>query len=215
MTTYPFWTDQYWLPLMQLYMRKPQGVKSEYARHTIDLAISLHMPPSVLHEQMMLIDSHNTPLTQRLWDRYANNPRRLARDVKRQEQLDGFGNAADFYCGVCSNDSLAKQYMPISDDTKLTPVMLTIILALYFTLTPNTMMADTPEVADTARLLGLKTQEVVEALELFQTFDPILKREPATASTLADEARRTWQTYNNEQPQTLHDTAENLKEYFK
>lgn len=214
MANNPLWSDDYWLLVMQLYMKKPAGVKSEYSRAVIELAIELHLQPKTLQEQMRALESHDTPSLQRLWDTYADNPKRLSRDVKRMRQMAGFGDAKLFYDGVETATELEHDYRPIDGSNGVMPVMLVIILQLYFTLTANTMVAETPEVAETARLLSLKAEDVVRVLEMFQTFDPILKRKPLPPSTLYDEAKSVWQRFYSEQPEQLENTVEKLKEYF-
>ena len=92
--------------------------------------------------------------------------------------------------------------------------MLVIILELYFALPPNTMVSETPEVLDMARLLSLKPEEIVRILEIYQTFDPILKRKAAEPSPIVDEAKRIWKRYYSEQPELLHTEADKLKLYF-
>ena len=39
------WSDDYWLLLMQLYLRKPVGVKALYSRGLVQLALELHIEP--------------------------------------------------------------------------------------------------------------------------------------------------------------------------
>lgn len=214
MAIHPLWSDDYWLLLMQLYIKKPAGVKSEYSRHLVELGIQLHIPPKTLHRQMQLLERHDTPSLRRLWDTYIDNPRKLNRDAKQIGMMAGFGEAGMFYDGVCSSDSLEHDYRPVAPGTRITPVMLTIILELYFTLTPNTMVKETPEVEDTARLLGLSADEVVEALRVFQTFDPILKCRQAAQSPIAHEAEKVWKRYCNEEPEQLQAETAKLKEYF-
>lgn len=34
MTQHPLWSDYMWLPLMQLYLKKPEGVKPMYRGHS-------------------------------------------------------------------------------------------------------------------------------------------------------------------------------------
>lgn len=215
MAIHPLWTDDYWLLIMQLYQKTPIGVKSEYSRPVIELALELHIPPKTLQEQMQALDSHATPSLQRLWDTYANNPRRLTRDVKRLRQMAGFGNGDAFYKDMDMRQPFEHDYLPITPGEKLTPVMLTIILSLYFQLMTNTMVAETPEVQEMAHLMGLKPEEIVEVLKIYQTFDPILKRNPLPHSPLNDEAQRIWQRYNNETPEELTTIVEKLKEFFK
>ena len=213
MANHPLWSDDYWLPLMQLYQKKPVGVKSEYSHPVVELGIELHIPPKTLYEQMRVLEQHNTPSLQRLWDNYANNPRRLTRDVKRLRQMTGFGDSGLFYEGVEITQPFEHDYRPVDPQSDITPAMLVIILNLYFTLTPNTMVSETPEVLEMASTLGIKPEEIVNILDIYQTFDPILKRQPLDSSPLVDEAHRTWQSYYN-QPEMLHDSADKLIEYF-
>lgn len=214
MATHPLWSDDYWLLVMQLYNKKPVGVKSEYSHPVVELGIELHIPPKTITEQMRTLERHATPSLKRLWDTYADNPRRLTRDVKRLRQMAGFGDSSLFYDGVETTLPFERDYRPIDSTTDITPVMLVIILSLYFELTPNTMVSETPEVLDMANMLGIKPEEIVNILDIFQTFDPILKRKPLPSSPLNDEAQRTWQRFYNEQPEQLENTVEKLKEYF-
>ena len=39
------WQEAYWLPLLQLYLRKPVGMKPLYSRLMIDLALELNVAP--------------------------------------------------------------------------------------------------------------------------------------------------------------------------
>ena len=214
MANHPLWSDDYWLLLMQLYQKKPVGVKSEYSHPVVELGIELHIPPKTLHEQMRVLEQHDTPSLQRLWDNYADNTRRLTRDVKRLIQMTGFGDSGLFYEGVDMVQSFERNYRPIDTQTDITPVMLVIILNLYFTLTPNTMVSETPEVLEMASMLGIKPEQIVNVLDVYQTFDPILKRQPLDSSPLVDEAHSTWNEYYN-QPELLQESAEKLIEYFK
>lgn len=214
MANHPLWSDDYWLLLMQLYQKKPVGVKSEYSHPVVELGIELHIPPKTLHEQMRVLEQHDTPSLQRLWNNYADNTRRLARDVKRLRQMTGFGDSGLFYEGVDMAQSFECNYRPIDQQTDITPVMLVIILNLYFTLTPNTMVSETPEVLEMASVLGIKPEQIVNVLDVYQTFDPILKRQPLDSSPLVDEAHSTWNEYYN-QPELLQESAEKLIEYFK
>ena len=46
------WSDEYWLLLMQLYLRKPEGLKPIYSRKMVELGMELHLEPRFLYEQM-------------------------------------------------------------------------------------------------------------------------------------------------------------------
>ena len=37
MATHPLWNDDYWLLVLQLYLKRPTGVKAVYAREAVDL----------------------------------------------------------------------------------------------------------------------------------------------------------------------------------
>lgn len=215
MTTHPLWQDDYWLPVMQLYMSEPTGMKSPYSKAMVDLGIALHMPPKFLHAQMRRLRDRATPQLQRLWDTYSANPRRLSRDAKRLRDMQGFGAAGTFYEGVDTADTFAAAYRPVEPGTPLTPVMLVILLNLYYSLTPITMVADTPEVQHAAKLMGITAADAVRVLSIYQTFDPILHRRPAEPTPLAEACRRTWQQYGAEEPDRLAAAAVKLGEYFK
>ena len=43
MATHPLWNDDYWLLVLQLYLKRPTGVKAVYAREAVDLAVELHL----------------------------------------------------------------------------------------------------------------------------------------------------------------------------
>ena len=44
----PKWTDEYWLMLMQVYLKDPVGVKPLYSHEMVDMALELHLPPKYL-----------------------------------------------------------------------------------------------------------------------------------------------------------------------
>ena len=126
------WQDEYWLLLMQLYLKKPEGVKPLYSRGLVDLSLELHIPPQFLYKQMFKLRSLDTPRMEKLWERYGNNPNRLAKGVKKLRQMKGMGNADEFYDGVETNESFELDFKPLKEDERLTPVKLIIILDLYF-----------------------------------------------------------------------------------
>ena len=94
------------------------------------------------------------------------------------------------------------------------PMMLIIILDLYFRLTPATMVRNTPEIAELAKLMGMKADTVVEVMETFQTLDPYLNRKDAEPSQFAEECRKIWKRYGNGNPEELSSLAAQLKAYF-
>lgn len=139
MAKHPLWNDDYWLLLLQLYQKKPMGVKPLYSKGIVDLSLELHIQPEYLHAQMFKLQ-RITPRIKRLWDKYADNPRLLSHDIKILRSMNGCGNAKDFFAGVEVKESFEKDWEPLAEEPSLNPVKLIIILDLYFQLTPITMV---------------------------------------------------------------------------
>ena len=209
------WQDEYWLLLMQLYLKKPEGVKPLYSRGMVNLSLELHIPPQFLYEQMFKLRSLDTPRMEKLWERYGNNPKRLAKGIKMLRQMKGLGSAGDFYEGVETHESFELDFKPIEENPDLTPVKLIMILDLYFRLTPNTMVKSTPEIQQLARLLKIDTSLIVEIMEVYQICDPYLNRVELLISPLVLPCNRIWKRYGNDNPEKLAAYAAQLKEYFK
>lgn len=209
------WSDEYWLMLVQVFLRKPVGVKPTYSRDMIELALELHISPEALAEKMRLMDGMPTPRIERILNTYRDNPRRLGRAVKLLRQMKGFNNATEFYDGVETNETFERDFRPVADGTELTPAMLTLILHLYFLLTPITMVAETPEVTDMAKLINQKPQAVADVLNVFQHCDPYLNRKDNFQSPLLPACQRLWNKYASANPDILAKQSEQLSEYFK
>jgi hypothetical protein len=209
------WQDDYWLLLMQLYLRKPTGVKPMYCKPLVDLSLELHIAPQQLHARMAQIDRLDTPRIERLWQEYSRNPKRLTRAVQLLRNMIGFNNADDFYEGVEVEETFERDFRPLPEDEQLTPVMLTLILDLYFRLTPLTMVTDTPEVRNLASTLRISAQRIVDVLEIFQHCDPYLNRSDVLINPLLTPCQQIWQRYGNGEPEDLAELAAQLCEYFK
>lgn len=209
------WQDDYWLLLMQIYLHKPVGVKPLYSREIVDLSVELHIAPQILRSRMQQIATLETPRIERIWRTYADNPRKLARAVKLLREMKGFGSAGDFFQGVEIQETFEKDFRPLAEDERFTPVMLILILDLYFCLSTITMVEETPEVQELAKLLKLKSSDIVMVLDVFQTCDPYLNREASVDSALLLPCQQIWQRYGNMEPHVLAAYAEELKEYFK
>lgn len=209
------WQDDYWLLLMQIYLHKPVGVKPLYSREMIDLSVELHIAPQILRSRMQQIATLETPRIERIWRTYADNPRKLARAVKLLREMKGFGSAGDFFQGVEVQETFEKDFRPLAEDERFTPVMLILILDLYFCLSTITMVEETPEVQELAKLLKLKSSDIVMVLDVFQTCDPYLNREASVDSALLLPCQQIWQRYGNMEPHVLAAYAEELKEYFR
>ena len=209
------WSDDYWLLLMQIYLQKPVGIKPMYSRKMVDLSMELHIAPNVLFARMCQIANLETPRIEHIWETYGNNPRKLSRAVRLWREMRGYGHASVFYEGVEVNETFERDFKPVAGEGSMTPVMLTLILDLYFRLTPNTMVKDTPEVQELARLMKVKSQEVVDAMEVFQHCDPYLNRKDVTFSPLLLPCTEVWRRFGNANTEELASYAEQLKEYFK
>lgn len=67
MATHPLWNDDYWLLVLQLYLKRPTGVKAVYAREAVDLAVELHLPPPFIHQQLQEMDRRDRLVLQLVW----------------------------------------------------------------------------------------------------------------------------------------------------
>ena len=181
----------------------------------VNLSIELHIPPQVLHERLGDIAQLRTPRIERIWQEYGKNPRRLSRAVKLMRQMTGFNSGGDFFEGVDVQETFERDFRPLNEDERLTPIALVLILDLYFRLTPITMVTETPEVQETARLLRVPAQLVADILEVFQHCDPYLRRRDVTFSPLLLPCQQIWQRYGNIETRQLADYAEQLKAYYK
>ena len=209
------WQDDYWLLLMQLYLRRPVGQKPVYSREMVELGLELHIHPQLLAEKMGKISVLETPRIERIWKTYSENPRRLSRAVSLLREMKGFGRADEFYEGVETAETWEKDWQPLPEDSSLTPVVLILVLDLYFRLTPATMVVDTPEVQELARLIRVKTDVVVELLDIYQHCDPYLNRRDVIFSPLMVPCQTIWNRYGNSETNELAALAEKLKDYYR
>lgn len=209
------WHDDYWLMLMQIYLKKPAGMKPLYYRDTVELSLELHIAPQALQSRMQQIARLDTPRIEHIWQTYSKAPQRLQRAVALLRKMNGFGAADEFYDGVEVQETFEKDFRPLPGDDRFTPAQLIMVLDLYFRLTPSTMVAQTPEVQEVARLLKHKAAEVVEVLDIFQLCDPYLNRTEVTFSPLLLPCQQVWQRFGNQDPTVLSDFATQLKEYFR
>ena len=209
------WSDDYWLLLMQIYLQKPVGIKPMYSRKMVDLSLELHIAPNILFARMCQIANLETPRIEHIWETYGNSPRKLSRAVKLWREMRGYGFADAFYEGVEVNETFERDVRPIAGKGSMTPMMLIIILDLYFRLTPITMVVETPEIQELARLIKVRPFEVVDAMEVFQHCDPYLNRKDVTFSPLLLPCTEVWRRFGNANTEELASYADQLKEYFK
>lgn len=215
------WNDELWPLVIQLYQKKPTGVKPMYSRDTVALALELHVPPQTLYQKMSQLRQQLTPTLSRLMDVYASHPKRLQQACQQLRQLRGMGNASQFYDDVEVNETFELDFKPVNARTAqmtgrplLTPVMLIMILDLYFRLIPATMIAETPEVRDLARLIDIDPQDVVDILEVYQYCDPFIKHTDTLFDPILPPCNKIWQRFANDDLSQLSNLALQLKAYF-
>lgn len=186
-----------------------------YSRQLVKLSLELHIPPQNLYEQQFVLRQRNMPVMRLIWETYADNQRKLNRDVRKLRALKGFGQPKEFYEGVEVKETFEKDFMPLPQNERLKPVMLIMILDLYFRLTPITMVTETPEVKEMAKTLKLAPATVVEILDVFQFCDPYLNRDDLMISPLLLPCQEIWTRYGNDNPNKLSSLAAQLHEYFR
>lgn len=209
------WQDDYWLLVMQLYLRKPVGVKPMYSRESIFLCLELHITPEQLFARQCEIAHLETPRIERIWKDYGRNPKRLTRAVGLLRSMLGFNSSGDFYDGVEVEETFERDFRPLEGEERLLPISLVLILDLYFHLTPATMVSETPEVQEMARLLKVPASLVVDVLHIYQHCDPYLHRHDIIIHPLLQPCQQTWQQYNNMDTRQLASRAVQLKAYYQ
>ena len=215
MARHPLWSDEYWLLLMQIYLNKPVGVKPLYSRAIVALSMELHIQPQYLYEQMFRLRSIDTPRMEKMWTTYGKNPKKLSRGIKLLRQKSGFNNAGTFYEGVEVNESFEKDFKPLEQEPKLTPIMMVMILDLYFRLTPITMVEETPEIQELAKMMNIAPTLILDVMDVYQFCDPYLNRDDMMISPILVPCQQVWQRFGNDNPEKLSALAAQMKEYFK
>lgn len=216
------WTDDFWPLVIQLYQEKPVGIKPMYSRGTVRLALETHIKPQTLYQKMFQLRQPHTPSLQRLLEKYAHSPKKLAKACKILRQMNGMGNPSEFYDEVAINETWELDFKPVNSRTAqitnrplYTPVMLTLILDLYFRLIPATMIADTPDVKDLAKMIDVTPADVVDVLTVYQYCDPFIKHADDIIDPLLSPCFNLWQQYATDDLTDLNNIAQQLQAYFK
>lgn len=209
------WNDDDWLLLLQLYLKRPVGVKALYSRKLVDLSMELHVEPAELYRKMFAIRAQSVPHIAHLYNTYKDCPEKLGRKARMVRRMRGFNHADEFYQGVETRETFERDFRPLDNDTTLKPVMLIMILDLYFRLTPNTMVAETPEVVELAKLMKIKPAKIADVMEVFQICDPYLNRADVMITPLLGPCQEVWNRYGNGDPESLAALAAQLRAYFK
>ncbi len=208
------WNDEYWPLLVWLYKRKPEGVKAIYSRGMVNIAVHLHIHPSELYRKMMELRNPKAPFLERMWEEY-QSPRKLNKAVKTIMEKEGYGTAGKYYDEIETNESWERDFRPLPDREDIMPVQLIIILDQYFRLTPTTMVAQTEEIQELAKLMKMPATLITQIMEIFQFCDPYLNRNDLMIDPLLFPCQEIWSRYGNEDSEKLAALAAQLKEYFR
>jgi hypothetical protein len=209
------WHDDYWLLLIQAFLKKPVGLKPLYSSTMVNLSLELHITPQALRKRMQQIAKLSTPRIERIWNTYSSKPKSLERAASLLRSMKGFGQESEFYDGVETIETFERDFRPLPEEPQIMPVMLIIILDLYYQLAPATMVEKTPEVVSTAKMLGIKPSLVVQVLSVFQICDPYLQRSEITLSPLLAPCQQVWQRMASKEPEQVNAIAKELEEFFK
>ena len=111
-------------------------------------------------------------------------------------------------------ESFERDFRPVNS-SGLQPIALVLILDLYFRLTPLTMVAETPEVVQLARLIDQPASTVVHVLTIYLQLDPFISRQSVSADDpLLPHCQEVWNTYGNIKTEQLCQLADELKAYY-
>ncbi len=208
------WQEDYWVLLMQLYMRRPMGLKPLYSRQMVELCMELHLTPQFVYEKMFELRNAPSARLKRLWERYGEKPSKLKRDAARVRNMAGFSKESTFYEGVAIIETFETDFRPIPKCGNLMPVMLILILDLYFRLVPATMNGDTPEIQELARTMKTTTADIVKVMDVYQILDPYLKRDELMITPLLKPCQQVWRRFGNGDIGELAAQAAQMKQYF-
>lgn len=209
------WQEDYWILLMQLYMRRPMGLKPLYSRQMMELCIELHLTPQFVYGKMFELRNAASARLKRLWERYGDKPAKLKRDAALVRSMAGFSKGDTFYEGVTIIETFEKDFRPIPKCGNITPVMLILILDLYFRLVPATMNENTPEIQELARTMRTKATDIVKVMDVYQILDPYLKRDELMITPLLKPCQQVWRRYGNGDIGELAAQAAQMKQYFE
>lgn len=203
-------------------MDKPAGIKAMFSRKTVALAMELHIHPAIIYKKMFMIRQPQTPTLRHLTSRLMNNPRRLKKTCRQLREIMNMGKGSTFYDDVEVRETFELDFRPVNAPTAqimrrplFTPAMLIIILDLYFRLIPSTMVTETPDVRDTADLLGIEPENIVDILEIYQYCDPFMKHGESLIDPMLPPCHKVWERFKGKEPSLLSSTAKQLMEYYR
>ncbi|MDY3355279.1 MAG: hypothetical protein SOW79_03735 [Prevotella sp.] len=214
------WTEELWPLVIQIYLKKPLGIKPLYSRDIVNLALELHIPPQIIHRKLSLLRRNPTPTLKRMMEAYEKKPQWLKKACQATRQIQGLGTAGELFRDVEIKETFELDFRPVNAATAMmmgrplyTPVMLIMLLNLYFCLVPQTMVAETPEVKELASLLEIEPKDVVDILEIYQYCDPFINTPESLMDPMLPPCHKIWEKYSDD-IEKLSALAEQLKYYW-
>lgn len=215
------WNEELWPLVIQVYLKKPYGMKPLYSRDVVNLALELHIPPQILHSKMAMLRKAPTPTLSRMMDIYQKKPQWMRKACQQVRHAQGMGSGGTFFEDVEIVETFEKDFKPVNARTAqltgrplFSPVMLIMILDLYFRLVPATMVKETPEVKELSSLLDIPAKDVVDILEIYQYCDPFIDNDDSLMDPMLPPCHDIWQRYAGEDLDKLSALAHQLKDYF-
>ncbi len=190
------WTKEESILVLDLYFKKPAGMKKKDSPQILDLANTIGRTPNAVYRKMYgflrwyptipllfydEVEDENDPF-QPFWNEYFLDPKKLNRDAKA-----------------------------ILSDIRV----YTLTLYLYFHLVPNTMAPKVPEVVALAKLVKRSPAFIVEILHNYLSCDPFMRGKATQASTtLQKTCRLIWERYDKNISK-LATTVEYITSYYQ
>ena len=112
----------------------------------------------MLFVRMCQIAKLKTPRIEHIWETYGTTPVSWRAPSASGGRCVAMAMPIEFYDGVEVKETFERDFQSVGGRSAMTPVMLTLILDLYFRLTPITMAVETPEVKELAQLIKLSPQ---------------------------------------------------------
>ncbi len=190
------WTKEESVLVLDLYFRKPVGMKKKDSPLILDLAQTIGRTPSAVYRRMYEflrwyptiplfycedVEDENDPF-QPFWHEYFTDSKKLHKDA------EAYLSEIRIY---------------------------TLTLHLYFHLLPDTMVPKVPEVVALAKLVRKPVNTIVEILHNYLSCDPFMRGKTQQASTTLEKlCSLVWKRYEGNLPK-LNSAAEHITAFYQ
>lgn len=189
------WTKEESVLVLDLYFKKPVGIKEKDSPLILDLAQTIGRTPNAVYRRMYGLLR---------W--YPAIPLLFHDDL--DEEDDPFQPFLNEY--FINRKKLHKDAALFLSNIRI----YTLTLHLYFHLVPSTMVPKVPEVASLAKLVGRKQDFIVEILRNYLSCDPFMQgKVPIPTTTLQRPCRLMWERYGKD-ANKLNAAAQYITEYY-